>query len=100
MISNLKKYFWYIAGGVILILAAIFIRDQNTMEMIKSFLRQKKVEDQVTKIKEGLNKNKAGIEVNEEKIIKLAEQLEKDKVDVKKTSDEDIKKFYDDFFSK
>jgi hypothetical protein len=100
MISNVKKYFWYIVGGIVLVLAAIFVRDQNTMEMIKSFLRQKKVEDQVTKIKEGLNKNKAGIEVNEEKIIKLAEQLEKDKVDVKKASDEDIKKFYDDFFSK
>jgi ABC-type transporter MlaC component len=96
----IKKNFWKIVGAVIVIAALIFIRDQNTLNQLKTFFRRKQVEDTVNKIKEDLNKNKAGIEVNEEKIIKLAEQLEKDKVDVKKASDEDIKKFYDDFFSR
>jgi len=94
----IKKYFWYIVGAVVGIVALVFVRDVNTLKMIESFFRRKNVEAEVDKLKESLAKSDVKLAANDEELVVLAEKLKKDKVSAKTATDEEIKGFYNELF--
>lgn len=100
ILKRIKGNVWLIIGAVILFVAALFIRDLNQLEAIKSLFRRKATEDQVNEIKRKLATEQDNVNHNDDELARLAEDLKRKKVDVKKASDEDISKFYKDFFKK
>ena len=100
MIKFIKDYFWLIAGIVVVIGVTIFLRDMDRAEELKAFFRRKRVEEEVDEIKRKIAGEGASIEANETELVELAEKLKKDKVKVEDATDEEIKKYYEDLFSR
>lgn len=96
---KIKKYFWYIAGAVVVIAVAIFLKDLGRLEELKSFFRRKEYEDEVNKIKEKIAASNVEVAANDAEIALLAEKLAKDKIKVDDASDDEVKDFYKDFFN-
>lgn len=94
LIRAIKEHVWLIVGGAALLVAALFLRDANTEEVIKSFLRRKLVEDEVAKLKESLAKEDANLASNEEKLTEAAEAMKAAKINVKTASDAEVVEFY------
>ena len=96
----IKDHFWTIIGAVAVLAIIILFRDMDRAEELKSFFRRKKVEEEVDKIKSTLSTEQAGVELNDEKLVKLAEELKEKKIKVADASDEEIKSFYKDFLER
>ena len=99
MVAKIKKYAWMIVLGVAIIVVAGILRDVELAETLKSLLRRKKVEEEVLEIKKKIIVDEAEIEANNEKLVELAEKLKEEQINVKDASDEDIRRFYDEFFN-
>jgi hypothetical protein len=95
----MKKYFWIVVLGVAIVVVAVFFRDISKVEELKALLRRKKVEDEVRKLEEIAAKDTNTLNKNEDMLVALAEEMKKKKVDVKNASEEDVQKFWDDFFN-
>lgn len=100
MLSKLKSHFWWIVGGIVVLFVLVLLKDANRAQELAAFFRQKKVEDDVNVIKEVISKKEGDIKVNDEEIVKLTEQYNKEKGSAKEASEEEIYRFYQDFFSK
>lgn len=95
MIPYLKKNFWYIVGGVVILAMTILLRDLDRLEELKSFFRRKRVEDDVSKIKEKISAENGHIAANEERLVELAEELERKKKRAEDVTEEEIRDFYE-----
>jgi len=96
----IKDNYWLIIGAVVTFAVLILFRDMARVEELKSFFRRKRVEEEVDKIKRTLASEGASVEANDTKLVELAEELKKKKIDVADASEEEIKSFYNDFFNR
>jgi len=99
MLKWLKGNFWAVTGVIVGIVLLIFIKDIERLKEIESFFRRKKVEDEVNQLKSTLSSSKVHIDSNDEKLVLLAEDLKNRKIKVSNLSEDEVKIFYDDFFS-
>jgi hypothetical protein len=100
LIRIVKEHFWLVIGAAVGVIVLIFVRDINTVETIAAFFRRKQVESEIDKLKEVMAKDRAAIDANDEKLLKMGEELKQSKLDIKTASDQDIKDFYSNFLKK
>jgi hypothetical protein len=98
MLKQIKDKFWLIVGAIAVLAVIVFLRDMDRAEILKSFFRRKRVEEEVDKIKRSLAVEEGQVEDNERKMLELAEELKKQKVNVKEASDEQIRDYYKNLF--
>jgi len=94
----IKKYWWYAVAAIGLVVVAVFFRDTALGAAVQSFLRKKRVEDEVNAIKDKIASKDAKLAYNDEKMVILAEELANAKVDAKTASDKEIQDFYANLF--
>lgn len=100
MKTFLKSNFWYIVGGLVTVLAFIFIKDMDRISEIQSFFRRKKVEEEVDILKRSLTSSKTTQNIAEDKLVNLAEELKLQEKNVKEMDDHEIKEFYEEYFNR
>jgi len=97
--SKIKEYFWIGVIGLAIIFVAMVLRDQNTIANLKSLLRKKKVQDDVKEIKDKLHLTEEEAAAEEDKLVELAEKMREEKKKAKEATEEEIKDFWDGYFS-
>ena len=100
MIKFIKEYFWVIIGGIVVLGVAVFLKDMERAEELKAFFRRKRVEEEVDEIKRKLALEEIEAEVNDAKLVAMAEEYKKKKEKVTDASDEEVKDFYNSLFNK
>jgi len=98
MLKLLKDKWWMIVGAIAVIAVGVFLRDMDRAEVLKAFFRRKRVEDEVDVLKRSLAVEEGQVEDNDRKMVELAEELKRQKINVKEATDEQIRDYYENLF--
>jgi uncharacterized coiled-coil protein SlyX len=96
--SWVKDHWYWLVGGVAVLAVIVFMRDGQRAAELASFFRRKRVEDDITKIKESLAKEQVAVSANDDQLADLAHNLKAQKENVQNASDQEIKDYYTEFF--
>lgn len=92
--GSLKYYFWAAAGAIGLIVALLFIRDQNRLQALASYFRKKRVEEDVEVFRKAIAASGDRLALLKGELEKLAAEHQLERGRAAKASQQDVIDFY------